>query len=165
MGVDIHMYIVRGNAAVKKNIFEGRNSEWFRDLQGDGWKDEYDNLPRHWGIPDEAPEYIQEGYDKSREIGYYGFNYVNVADYVEWFEKYRPDKDAGWVSTYDAWRIKNKGYVPEDPIHYLDEDMNKEDYTFMEFEDPYDCGKWLYDYITSHDEIQGSDTIVYYFDC
>ena len=163
MGVDIHMSIIKGNKFIKEDIFSGRNSEWFRNLQGEGWEDEYDHFPSCWGIPEDAPEKIKKAFDKSDD-GYYGFNYIEAGAFCEWFNKYRPDLKAGWVSTYDKWRMEKKGYIPEDPPHYLDPEDRIDDMHFIEYQDKYDCSLWLYNYLLDN-EIYADAVIVYYFDC
>lgn len=162
MGMDIHMNITREGEFVARDIFDGRNREWFNNLQGDGWDDVYDELPRMYGFSDEAPAELSQRYKK--EDGYFGFYHVNVADFKVWFEKYRPDKDAGWVSTYDKWRIENKGYIPEDMMHYIPEDARIEDLHFVEVVNKYDCSNWLYNYLIDHN-IPGDAEIEYCFDC
>ena len=93
------------------------------------------------------PEDLDLDLDLLEKSGYFDFRAIKVNDYINWFRKYRPDKDAGWVSTYDKWRIENKGYIPEDIDHYLDPEANPADMHFIEIEKKYDCAKWLYDYI------------------
>ena len=39
MGMDIHMHLVKDGEYVKKNIHDGRNREWFANLQDEGWDD------------------------------------------------------------------------------------------------------------------------------
>lgn len=162
MGMDIHMSVIRGGEYVKKEIFDGRNSEWFRNLQGEGWADEYDHLPTNWNLPEEVPADIMD--DLKSDGGYFGFRWMTVSDFLDWFDKYRPDRDAGWVSTYDKWRIENKGYVPDDPQHYLSDEDNRDDMHFVEFEDEYDCSRWLADYLRGEKDFLPNDIIIFYFD-
>lgn len=165
MGVDIHMSIIKDKEYVAKDIYNGRNSEWFNNLQERGDAYEYDFLPIAYYncFPKEdTPEDLN--IEKLQEDGYYGFRTIKVDDYVNWFEKYRPDKDAGWVTTYDKWRIENKGYVPEEVSHYLDPDDNPADMHFVVIEKKYDNAKWLYNYIMNK-EINFDAYIIYYFDC
>lgn len=88
---------------------------------------------------------------------------MKVSLFKAWFLAYRPDKDAAWVNTYDKWRIENKNYVPEDPKHYLDKDDDIRDMHFIEFEDEYNCSRWLYNYLEDNDIPLTAD-IVYCFD-
>ena len=162
MGADIHMSIVKNNRYLAKNIYNGRNSEWFDNLQGEGWKDEYNELPIKYGYSNQTPENYKEKYNENNY--YYGFRYINVGDFKNWFIKYRPDKDAGWVTTYEKWKIENKRWVPDDVKHYLDKEDNIDDMHFIEFENPYDCSKWLYDYCIKH-HISNKADIIYCFDC
>ena len=156
------MFIVKQKECLAKEIFDGRNSEWFSNLQQDGWNNIYDHLPIQCGFSPDAPDEFEEKYKD--KLGYYGFNYIKVSDFKEWFVKYRPDIDAGWVTTYEKWRIEKKGYVPEDLCHYLSEDDDIRDMHFVEVENKYDCSKWLYDYLKDHD-IPNDATIWYCFDC
>lgn len=161
MGVDIHMYIVKNNEYLAKNIYNGRNSEWFGNLQGEGWNDEYDELPIKYGYSNQTPKDYKEQYNKNNY--YYGFCYINVKDFKDWFIKYRPDKDAGWVTTYEKWKIAEKGWVPDDIKHSLDKNDNINDMHFIEIVDDYDCSKWLYNYCNDHSIPDDAD-IIYCFD-
>lgn len=161
MGMDISMYIVKDGKYVEKNIFDGRNREWFQNLQNEGWDDCYNNLDIIFGISPQAPTELN--IEKMQRNGYFGFYHIKVKRFKEWFRKYRPDRDAGWVSTYDKWRIENKGYVPNDVAHFLSADDNIEDMHFVEIINPYDCSAWLYRYLIEHDIDDNAD-ITYWFD-
>ena len=161
MGVDIHMNIVKNKEVIAKDIFDGRNSEWFNNLQGGGWNNEYDHLPAEYGFSDQTPDDIKEYYNKD---WCYGFNSVNVSEFKKWFEKYHPDLSAGWISTYDKWRMENKGYIPEDLPVYLGKEDNPADMYFIEYENPYDCSRWLNDYLVENNIPDDAD-IIYCFDC
>lgn len=158
------MSIVKDNKFIKRDIFKGRNSEWFGNLQGNGWEDEYDHFPSVRGIPEIVPEEIKKNFDKADDYGDYDFHYVIAGAFCEWFNKYRPDLKAGWVSTYDKWRIEKKGYIPENPQHYLEPEDRIEDMQFVEYQDKYDCSLWLYNYLLDN-EIYADAVIVYYFNC
>lgn len=161
MGVDIHMHILdKDGKILDKEIFDGRNSEWFNNLQGNGWDDEYDHFPAYCGLPEVCPKEISQF---EGEIGYYGFNFMTVGEFNRWFIKYRPDLKAGWVSTYDKWRIEKKHYIPEDLPQYLSSEDNKDDMHFVEYVNTFDCSRWLYQYIKEKN-FSGDDYIVYYFD-
>ena len=164
MGVDIHMNIVKDNKILFPNIFEGRNSDWFNNLQGSGWDYEYDHLPEYTGIPDKCPEEIKDDFKKPAGAGYYGFHYMIVKEFKRWYEKYRPDLKAGWANTYNKWRIEKKHYVPECGLpQYLSEEDNKEDMHFVEYVDYYECSRWLYKYLKEKD-VPDDAYISYYFD-
>ena len=161
MGIDIHMSIVKNKEYIAEDIFDGRNSEWFGNLQKEGWENEYDELPARCGYSDQSPaDYILK---YTTERYYYGFFFINVKDFKDWFIKYRPDKDACWVTTYDKWRIENKGYIPENPQHYLSCEDNINDMHFVEIENIYDCSKWLYNYLIDN-HISDDADIIYCFD-
>lgn len=161
MGKDIHIHIVQNKEYIKKEIFDGRNSEWFANLTRDGLDDCYDLLDIKYGLSPQAPEEIDK--KSLTEDGYFDFYYINVKEFKDWFQKYRPDIDAGWVTTYDKWRIENKGYVPEDICHYLSEDDNPADMHFIEIVNQYDCSAWLSTYLVDH-EIDDNADITYWFD-
>lgn len=161
MGVDIHMNVVLGKKIVAKSIFDGRNSEWFDNLQLNNYDNEYDYLNIRFGFSPQIPDDMKkEGSDQF----YYGHHYFNVGEFLSWFQKYRPDRDAGWVTTYDKWRIENKGYVPEDVQHFLYKEDNREDMHFVEFINPYDCSGWLYKYLINNNIDREAD-VTYWFDC
>jgi hypothetical protein len=161
MGVDIHMSIIDKGEIIAKEIFDGRNSEWFQNLQGEGWDDEYSYLPIGYGFPEDAPKDFVEKYDDRRS--YYGHCYVKVADFMKWFADYRPDLHAGWVNTYDKWRMENKHWIPDDLPHSLDKDDNPNDWHFVEYQNIYDCSRWLYQYLCDN-KIHDDAWIVYCFD-
>lgn len=161
MGMDIHLFIVKDKEYLGKEIFDGRNSEWFHNMMQKGWNEVYDHLPVKYEVSEQAPNEIDE--QKLAEDLYFGFRTVNVGDYRNWFIKYKPNKDAGWVSTYDKWRIENQGYIIEDIPHYLSSDDNINDMHFIEVENHYDCSKWLFEYLEEHNIPNDAD-ITYWFD-
>ena len=148
MGRDMYMHIVKDGQIIKKDIFDGRNSEWFSNMSEEGWDDEYDFLNIKYGISPKANKDIFTGTEEDKK--YYNFYYVSVKDFCDWFINYRPDMRAAWVSTYDKWRIENKGYIPEDPAHYLSKDDVIEDMHFVEYINKYDCSLWLYEYLMNN---------------
>jgi len=160
MGRDIHLNILSAEGEVlKQDIFDGRNSEWFNNMCGNGDDSEYDHLNICYGSPENA----SEDFVKHYEDGYFNYRYINVRDFYDWFIKYRPDLDAGWVSTYEKWKMEKKGYIPE-VIHYLPAKNNSIDMHFVEIENEYDCSRWLYNYLNDNN-IPISANIVYCFDC
>ena len=164
MGVDIHMSIISKEGEYKfKDIFDGRDSEWFDNISGDYGSDFYQNFPVCNGLPEKVPDEIRKDFT-DKESFYYDFHYVNVGEFLEWFIEVRPDIDAGWVSTYDQWLYEKKKVIPE-LNHSLGEEDNPYDFHFIEIENPWDSSKWLYDYILERKDITVDDFIVYYFDC
>lgn len=161
MGVDIHMSIINKNGEyIEKNVDDDRDYEWFDNLQGNG-DNLYDTFPYEYGIPENSPKDITEDYNDNC---YYGFHHILVKDFLNWVEKYKPEVDAKWVSTYDKWLYETKGIYPHGASRYLDEDMNTADYHFIEVVDKGDHTKWLYDKIKNNENICEDDYIVYYFD-
>ena len=81
MGIDIHMSIVKNKEYIAEDIFDGRNSEWFGNLQKEGWENEYDELPARCGYSDQSPaDYILK---YTTERYYYGFFFINVKDFKD----------------------------------------------------------------------------------
>ena len=163
MGMDIHMNIVKDGKILFKDIFDGRNSEWFNNLMNNGWNDEYDHLPSHMGIPENCPKEIEDDFNLSANEGYFGFYYMTVKAFKNWFDNYRPDIKAGWASTYDKWRIEKKHYSPDELPIFLSKEDNKDDMHFIEYIDYYDCSRWLYKYLKEN-EVPDDCYISYYFD-
>lgn len=164
MGVDIHMHIVSKDGESKyEDIFDGRNTRWFDNISHNVIDEVYDSFPCKYGLPELVPEAIKHDFEH-REEGYYDFFYVNVEKFMMWFLHKRPDLDAGWVRTYDKWLYEKKDIIPE-LTRYLEKEDNLNDYHFIEVIDPYESSRWLYEFITSHDDLHPEDNIVYYFDC
>lgn len=71
MGTDIHMSIVTRDGKFRhRNIFDGRNSEWFGNLQNRGWNSVYNERP---SINGWLNQFIQDNIDVCPEdyIVYY----------------------------------------------------------------------------------------------
>lgn len=151
------MYICKDKNYIAEDIFEGRNSEWFDNLQRNG-DPEYNYLPVQCGVSDEVPE----DYSKFEEYCY-GFYFVKVKDFKKWYFEYRPDKDAGWVTKYDAWAYETKNIQPEYIQKKLFKDDVLEDMVFIEIVNKYDCSRWLLDYLFEH-AIPDDAIIQYCFD-
>lgn len=165
MGVDIHLSIISKEGEYKfKEIYDGRDYEWFDNITGDYHSEFYEHFPVRRGIPEHTPEDVVKHYTNEDDFGYYDFCYVNVGEFLEWFYETRPDVDAGWVSTYDKWLYEKKKIIPE-LNQFLGEEDNPYDFHFIEVENPWDSSRWLYDYILEHKDITEDDFIVYYFDC
>jgi hypothetical protein len=162
MGRDIHMYLVKKGKATE-DIYPGRNSEWFSNLIGDGWDDEYDYLPTEAGISPQAPKTLDFDETDLRSKLYHSFFYISVGKFREWFEHYRPDLKAGWVDTYTKWQIERKHLMPHEVNTVLPEDVNTTDYHFVEFVDEYDQSRWLYNYLKDNHYRDDVD-ITFWFD-
>jgi len=161
IGKDIHMFIVNHQKEIlKKEIFDGRNYEWFNQLCGGG-DERYDELPIVFGWSPFTPVSFKKKYSNEN---YFDFYHMKVKFFISWFEKARPDIDAGWVRTYEKWLYENKGIIPEIQ-HYLypEENFILQDWHFITIE-KHDCFKWLYDYLIENDIDKNAD-ITYCFDC
>lgn len=161
MGMDIHMNIFKDGEIIAKEIFDGRNSSWFRNLQGEGWDESYDNLNSFPGYPDNFPQDLINRY--AGEKGYFDHRFIKVRDFVEWFWEYRPDKNAGWATTYEKWKIEIKHYKPDYLPTELPENANIADMHFVEYDNLDDCSKWLVNYLSDH-SIPSDAYICYCFD-
>ena len=159
IGVDIHTFIVKDKKIIAENLYEGRNSDWFNNLQ-QGEDIEYDHFQwyKQFGFSPQAPDELEKKY--SKENGYYGFFYISVKDFKDWFDKYKPFLKAGWASKWDAWAIENKGYIPEYLSHYKSEEED----TFIEYVDEYEPSSHIYDYLV-HKDIPDDADIQIFFDC
>ena len=162
MGVDIHMYIVKNKEYIAKDIFDGRNTTWFNNMQGRGNDEVYDFLPLGYGISDEAPEDWTKHYEDRQS--YFGHHYINVGKFKDWFLKYCPNEDAGWVTRYEAWAYKYKGIMPEYLQKKLDKDDVIADMEFITVTNQYDCSAWLCKYLIDNN-IPNDAIIQYCFDC
>lgn len=163
MGVDITMSIVKNKKYIKEDIFDGRNGAWF-DRITQCRIEPYTFLPIKYGYSDQAPDSFKEHYNK--ENGYYDFRYFNVGDFRQWFERYNPNLDVGWVTKRTAWKMDYQGYVPFDnEIFYeLTKEDPIEDRVFKTFKDNESCDEWLYNYILENNIPWDAD-IIYCFDC
>lgn len=159
MGMDIHIYLSKKDGGTNEIEFGGRNSIWFNNLmiQED---DAYNHFEPHHGVSPYLDEKIKK---ESEDRWYFEHHYISVGDFKEWFTKYKPNKDAGWVTTYDAWRIENQGYIPYDISHTMLEDVKIEDQHFVEIPNREDCSDWLYNYLIN---VKAPDDahITYWFD-
>lgn len=166
MGIDIHMSIIsKDNKLIDKEIYQGRDREWFDNLRGEGYAPEYDTLPAQYGFP-EGITYKDKTTEDYKEYYYYDFRYMLVKDFIEWFQKTLPYLDAGYVTRYDEWLYETKHIYPRDRIqHYLSKDDNETNYIFREFVDEEDQSLWLYTYLTNRDDIPEDAYIIYFFDC
>lgn len=162
------MSIFKKKKCLAEDIFDGRNTEWFDKISGNGWDDAYDFLAIRYGVDNEnvTNEWIKE-YTEPDEgddrCYYYGHRFIKVEDYMDWFCKHNPDLDAGWVTTYEKWAYETKGIVPIEICQKLSDCADPNDAHFIVVENKYDCSKWLYNYIIEH-EIPLDAVIQYCFD-
>ena len=166
MRKNIYIFIVGKQGVIKSSIYPGRSHVWFDQLTDEGNYLDYINLPIVFGWSPFTPENFKTRY--SRDEGYYDHYHFKVKYFIEWFEKYRPDKDAGWVSTYDKWQYENKGVKPHKVYQELSEIASEpwfceKDWHFIELEKEYDFSKLLYNFIKKNKIDENAD-VTYCFD-
>lgn len=167
MGVDIYMFIVKNKTIIKNNIYTGRNSEWFDNISDRIHTNIYNDFPTIYGWSPATPEILKTRY--SRKKGYYDFYHFKVKYFIEWFERFKPDTDAGWVTTYEKWLYETKGIIPN-YLHHQLSDVSDEvwfcekDWQFIEVKNNYDCSRWLYDYLIDN-KIDPNADVTYCFNC
>ena len=160
MGMDIHTYICDEDGVVQhKDIWEGRNSDFFANLSGKGYDRAYDKLPVEYGLSKNLEAELSE--DEKKYC--FDFRHIQVGKFIEWFEKYRPDVTAGWCTKFEAWLYKTKGIAPEELSERLYEDDIVEDREFIVVEKVYDCARDLYDFFKDY-EINPNYYLNYFFD-
>ena len=156
MGTDIHMCLINDKGdIIKDNLYDGRNYHWFDNITGRGHDSEYKHYPAYYGLPKDikVPKKIEDDYSKDY---YYDFYYMNLRDYLNWFNQYKPYIKAGYFTEYDKWQIEKKGYIPDEDevITNIEVVEHPEIYTFMECIDIDKINEAIEDYY-----------IIYYFDC
>lgn len=157
------MYIVQNGEVLASDIFPGRNSDWFRKMQAESDDEVYNQLPIVIGFSDKAPTELKDRF--AREKGYFDHYHILVKFFKKWYETYHPDLKAGWVTTYDKWRMEKKGYIPEDDdvIKELCKTDILQDMHFVEYTDIYECSYWVYHYLIDNNIPDNAD-ITYCFD-
>lgn len=163
--VNIKMNIVKNGEFIKRDIFTEKNPDWFNQIMGRDESFPFNTFPKHYGISPMLPtEITMEGL---RKEGYYNFFFINVERYVTWYERYKPQVHAGWVTSYMKWLIETKHYIPnlkEELVPAFPQDSHSCDMKFIEYIDEDDCFKWLYDYVLDN-HIPFDADIVYWFNC
>lgn len=119
MGKDIHIHIVSPyGKLIANDIWDGtRDDNWFNNIAGkytcsNITNFEYDYLPVKCGFPDRIlilPPEIQIAKEDNFN---YDFRYMRLDAFCDWFEKWHPERKAGWVNKYTKWLIDNKHYTP-----------------------------------------------------
>ena len=163
MGVDIKMFIIDSNKEVlKEDIFDGRDSEWFSNLQDNGYNEVYNFCPIVFGWDSVCTESFIKQYAIPQD--YYGHFHISVKLFKDWFKKYNPHKRAGWVTTYEKWKMENQHWKPSDSEVQLKlhSDNVLADMHFVEWIDECDSSGWLYDYLINNN-IPDNAWIVYCF--
>ena len=166
MGMDITLRILDKNGKfLTEDIYDGRNREWFNNMSGKYITDEaYSHLPLGYGTLDFFPN---EWLEMEQDRDYFDFRYISVKEYRNWYMKYNPSYQAGWVNRYTEFLMKYKGYTPEygiDLYQELDKEDVIEDMVWVEFNAEYDNSTWLYNYLNENN-IPNDAWIVYCFDC
>lgn len=177
MGVDITMSIIKNKEYLGKDIFDGRDSEWFGNINDHYTDDRYADFPAQHGIPqfrdfptvagtpqktDEVPEDMARDFCENK--WYYGWHYMTVAEFKVWYDKRKPYLDAGWVTKREAWLYNICGIEPEEPQYRLYKENIPEDMVFLQIENRYEGSSWLYNYLMDN-HIPNDAYIVYCFDC
>lgn len=166
MGMDITLRLLDKNGKfLTEDIYDGRNREWFNNMSGKYITDEaYSHLPLGYGTLDFFPN---EWLEMEQDRDYFDFRYISVKEYRNWYMKYNPSYQAGWVNRYTEFLMKYKGYTPEygiDLYQELDKEDVIEDMVWVEFNAEYDNSTWLYNYLDENN-IPNDAWIVYCFDC
>lgn len=170
MGLDISLYCIRKDGTIlAEDLFDGRNREWFDKMRGYYNDDEYGKLNISYGKPDFLPQSISDYFlDEDGRDWAFDWRYITVGDYIDWYEKYCPQLDAGWCTKRDAWLYEVKGIIPE--LYYSLScwgDYASDDAVFITIENTYDCNTYvvneLYD-LLRESKIKRDDYIVYCFD-
>lgn len=159
MGVDIHTYIVKDGNLIAKDIYTGRNSRWFDNINDRAIDPEYNHFPAKYGLPENLPD------EAKTDTEYcYGFNHIKVGDFIEWFKKYRPHVKAGWAHKYDVWAYENKGYIldVDELIRYPEPDEIA-GLEFVTVENKYEPSLYLFNYFYEN-KIDMEAYFVYWFD-
>ena len=165
MGMDIWIHVAdKDGNFVKEDLWDGRNSNWFNKIIHED--DEYEFV--HWIYNDQAdfvPDEIKKNFDDSEEnFGYFGFKAVKVADLLNWYDRYRPDVDAGYIRKYDKWKWENKGIAPNNIYHYYDEDMSN-DWVWAEgFPKEDELIKYAIIDKIDNNQVNPNDFVIIYFD-
>ena len=164
MGMDIWVHVVNKNGEyVKKDLFDGRNRTWFCKINDE--EDEYEYVKWIYNYDaDFVPADIKEIFNSKEYTGFYGFKAVKVADLLNWYDKYRPDVDAGWIRRYDRWKWENKTIAPEYISYYFDDSMDYIDWIWTEnLPKKDDCIKVIIDEIDNN-QVNPNDFVIIYFD-
>lgn len=174
MGMDIHTYIVDKTGKIKyKDLYEGRNSEWFADLTKRAeYNMAYMNFNPNYGLskgfdPNTDPEYANDECDnEDHDVMKWCFDFRNikVKDFVKWYKKSKPYRNAGWCTKYEAWLYKEKGIIPEELATRLYDDDIVTDKEFIVVNNPWDPATVIYNFIKKHHNIKLDDYFNYFFD-
>ena len=160
MAMDIHTYICDEYGLVRyKDIWEGRNSNFFANLCGYGDNRIYENFPVKYGLSACAEDEISK---KEREHCF-DFRHTRVGDFIEWYEIYKPNVTAGWCSKFEAWLYKNKGIIPYNLTENLCEEDIIEDREFIEVNSDRDPSVYFYKFFKNHN-VDEDYFLNYFFD-
>ena len=164
MGMDIWVNVVNKNGEyVKKDLFDGRNRTWFCKINDEEDEYAYVNWIYEYDLGF-VPTDVKEIFNSEEYTGYFGFKAVKVADLLNWYDRYRPDVDAGWIRKYEKWQWENKGIAPEGIYHYYDNEMNLNDWVWVENLPKEDeCIKVVIDQIDNN-QVNPNDYVIFYFD-
>lgn len=169
MGVDIHLNVIKSDGTVilsEDDFPYFRCRAWFDKIMGRcGYDEIYSRL--RWAdssdvvIPVEIAQRI-------KEEGYYGLTVIKISDFINWYNAYKPNIDAGWVTTYDKWLWETKNIYPSDYYKSLDSlgpDINMRDYHFIELPTEDDCSCIIKETLDEKLDEKNDTYLVFYFDC
>lgn len=160
MGTDIHFFAIKKDTGemLGRDLYEGRNYEWFDKLSGNTRETEYDYLDSHYDLPDVCAEEIVKEYEDC-----YGGRHITASEFIKWYENYKPYSDAGWVTVRDSWLYYNKGIVP-DLYHNLPDDYPVENYKFIEITNVWEPSNKIYNWICENCVFPHKVELVWFFD-
>lgn len=157
MGMDIYINVVdKDGNYIKKDLYDGRDSEWFYNIIEE--LGEYYYVPWTYGTDlDYIPTEIKEMFDDGFRV-----KSVKVADLLNWYDKYRPDIDAGYIRRYDKWRWETKAIPPDQICHFRDPDMDKDWVWIENVPTRHEPIKEIIDQIDNN-QVNPNDYVIIYF--
>ena len=96
-------------------------------------------------------DYNGEIYQNPHDYGGYNFQWIPAKEYIDWYQKYRPYLDAGYLTEWENWAYEHNRYDPfkHEIRHYLADSDRKENYIFREIIDEGCPDIHVYEQITS----------------
>lgn len=166
MGLDMSAVVIKADGYRfndKEYIGGARNSSMFLDIQHE--EGVYENLPVFKKYFDENIIKDKEFLKQYNDDWTFGHTMIKIDDLYKFCEKYHPERDAFWMTTYDKWLYENHRINPSeyDFSHYLEESDVIEDMHFVEVE------KWweVFSYLVKQfkkDKVPKNAYLCYCFD-